>query len=149
MSDPFFSTNQNQEFRTTLNRPDDMNTLTIGLVDALHDALSTVHADHDCRAVVLTGAGRAFCAGLDLQRLWNHSVPNPSEHRNREWQLHNTLLRLFTRCDLSVNRLSLQSTGQPPVAALRACASDIRYCSDNAKFGTASFDLEFLVAILV
>ncbi len=53
--------------RITLNRPDDMNTLTVDLVDALHDALSTLHADHDCKVVVLTGAGRAFCAGLDLK----------------------------------------------------------------------------------
>ncbi|MGC6398925.1 MAG: enoyl-CoA hydratase-related protein [Ilumatobacteraceae bacterium] len=51
----------------TLNRPDDMNTLTIDLVDALHDALSTLHADHDCRVVMLTAAARAFCAGLDLK----------------------------------------------------------------------------------
>ena len=53
--------------RITLNRPDNMNTLTVELVDALHEALTAIHNDHNCRAVVLTGAGRAFCAGLDLK----------------------------------------------------------------------------------
>ena len=53
--------------RLTLNRPDDMNTLTYELVDDMHAALDAVDGDHSCRAVILTGSGRAFCAGLDLK----------------------------------------------------------------------------------
>ena len=52
--------------RLTLNRPDRLNTLTVDLVAAMHEALDAVDADHDCRVVILTGAGRGFCAGLDL-----------------------------------------------------------------------------------
>ncbi|HEV7688344.1 MAG TPA: enoyl-CoA hydratase/isomerase family protein, partial [Acidimicrobiia bacterium] len=50
----------------TFNRPDRMNTLTTALVDELLTALDSVARDRECRAVILTGAGRAFCAGLDL-----------------------------------------------------------------------------------
>jgi enoyl-CoA hydratase/carnithine racemase len=52
--------------RITLNRPDRLNTMNHALVSRLHDVLDEVDAERDCRAVVLTGAGRAFCAGLDL-----------------------------------------------------------------------------------
>jgi 2-(1,2-epoxy-1,2-dihydrophenyl)acetyl-CoA isomerase len=51
----------------TLNRPDAMNALDVGLKEALRDALGAVESDRTCRAVVLTGAGSAFCVGQDLR----------------------------------------------------------------------------------
>ena len=51
----------------TLDRPDDLNAMTAELCQALHDELDRIAADRSCRAVVLTGAGRAFCVGLDLK----------------------------------------------------------------------------------
>ena len=51
----------------TLNRPEKLNAMNVDLISELHDALSNVAADRSCRAVVLTGAGRGFCAGLDLK----------------------------------------------------------------------------------
>lgn len=51
----------------TLNRPERLNALSIDLVIELHDALEAVAADNDTYVVVLTGAGRAFCSGLDLK----------------------------------------------------------------------------------
>lgn len=50
----------------TLNRPDRLNALTHDLVAELHDRLRVVGADPAVRAIVLTGAGRGFCAGIDL-----------------------------------------------------------------------------------
>lgn len=51
----------------TLNRPDRLNAMSIDLVLELADRLRDVAADNDCRVVVLTGAGRSFCSGLDLK----------------------------------------------------------------------------------
>jgi enoyl-CoA hydratase len=51
----------------TLNRPERLNAITPELVDALHAALDEVTADADARALILTGAGRGFCAGFDLK----------------------------------------------------------------------------------
>ncbi len=51
----------------TLHRPDRLNALDSTLVAALSDELDRIARDRSCRVVVLTGAGRAFCAGLDLQ----------------------------------------------------------------------------------
>lgn len=52
--------------RLVLNRPEKLNAMTGELVRDLHRALDDVASDPDCRVVVLTGAGRGFCAGLDL-----------------------------------------------------------------------------------
>ncbi len=53
----------------TLNRPHAMNALSRGLMLALADAVDALQANPDVRVLVLTGAGRAFCAGLDLKEL--------------------------------------------------------------------------------
>jgi enoyl-CoA hydratase len=53
--------------RITLNRPERLNSLSFDLVVPLHEAIGRVGADNDTWAVVLTGAGRGFCAGLDLE----------------------------------------------------------------------------------
>ena len=53
--------------RITLNRPDRLNAMSIDLVIELWDALEAVAAENDSWVVVLTGAGRAFCSGLDLK----------------------------------------------------------------------------------
>jgi len=51
----------------TLNRPEAMNALDVPLKEALREALASLETDRSCRAIVLAGAGRAFCAGQDLR----------------------------------------------------------------------------------
>ena len=58
--------------RILLNRPERMNAMSFDTVAPLYDALAQVGADNDTWAVVLTGAGRGFCSGLDLE---DHGVP--------------------------------------------------------------------------
>ncbi|WP_224389545.1 enoyl-CoA hydratase/isomerase family protein [Pseudonocardia sp. ICBG1293] len=53
--------------RITLKRPGALNAMSAELIEALHDELRAVQEDSGVRAIVLTGAGRAFCAGLDLR----------------------------------------------------------------------------------
>ncbi|HXW33060.1 MAG TPA: enoyl-CoA hydratase/isomerase family protein, partial [Acidimicrobiales bacterium] len=52
--------------RLTMSRPEKLNAMTSELVSELHDALDAIDGDDACRVVILTGAGRGFCAGLDL-----------------------------------------------------------------------------------
>ena len=52
----------------TLNRPEALNTLNGQLVDELLDYFGKLYFDRSVRIVVLRGAGRAFCAGLDLKQ---------------------------------------------------------------------------------
>jgi 2-(1,2-epoxy-1,2-dihydrophenyl)acetyl-CoA isomerase len=51
----------------TMNRPESMNALDIDLKVALRDTLASLESDRSCRAIVLAGAGRAFCVGQDLR----------------------------------------------------------------------------------
>jgi len=51
----------------TLNRPERLNAVSLSLYRALIDALRAAHSDRAVRALVLTGAGRAFCVGADLK----------------------------------------------------------------------------------
>ena len=53
----------------TLNRPERLNALTDEMAGALMEALKAAEKDHDCRALLLTGAGRGFCAGQDLTEI--------------------------------------------------------------------------------
>jgi 2-(1,2-epoxy-1,2-dihydrophenyl)acetyl-CoA isomerase len=50
----------------TLNRPERLNALTVEMAEALSAALDAAASDESCRALLVTGAGRAFCAGQDL-----------------------------------------------------------------------------------
>lgn len=54
----------------TLNRPADLNAVNLRMLEELHEVLSTVQADPSLRVLVLTGSGRAFCAGADLKALF-------------------------------------------------------------------------------
>jgi 2-(1,2-epoxy-1,2-dihydrophenyl)acetyl-CoA isomerase len=55
--------------RLTLNRPDKLNSFTVAMHTELRDALNRIQADPSVRVLVLTGAGRGFCAGQDLADL--------------------------------------------------------------------------------
>src|SRR3954466_10144325 len=61
-----------------LARPDRLNAISFDLVADLHDALDEVAADETCKVAVLTGAGRGFCAGLDLRDFG--TPPSSGEH---------------------------------------------------------------------
>ena len=121
----------------TLNRPDKLNALSYELVDELHGALDAIAADNACRVVVLTGAGRGFCSGLDL------SAPSPSEAAGGT-EFPRSGMRWQERiADLTAKIHRLR---QPVIAAVNgvaygggfgiALACDIRVASATARFCT-------------
>ncbi len=113
----------------TLDRPAALNALTVPVKVALRDALGELAADRSVRAVILTGAGRAFCAGQDLaERQEPDAAPLDIELRER----YNPIIR------------ALRSMGQPVIAAVNgvaagagaslAFACDIRIAAEDARF---------------
>jgi 2-(1,2-epoxy-1,2-dihydrophenyl)acetyl-CoA isomerase len=67
MTEPLLVDRADGVVTLTLNRPDSLNSLNVALKVALNDAVASLATDPACRAVVLTGAGRAFCVGQDLK----------------------------------------------------------------------------------
>jgi len=70
----------------TLNRPERLNAMTAELVGALHARLDQVADDPTVRVVVLTGAGRAFCAGLDLTGYGSRPPPSTPRRVRSAWR---------------------------------------------------------------
>lgn len=115
----------------TLNRPDRLNALTFEVYRELTDAFSALRNEREVRAVVITGAGRAFCSGGDV-----HDIIGPLFERDAEGLLE------FTRmtCELVRN---IRALPVPVIASLNgtaagagaciALASDIRLASPAAK----------------
>ena len=113
----------------TLDRPEALNSLTIPVKTALLAAFRRVRADDDVRAVVLTGTGRAFCAGQDLrERLEPDAPPLDVEVRDR----YNPLVRaMWTLEKPIVGAINGIAAG---AGASLAFACDIRVAAVEASF---------------
>lgn len=113
-----------------LNRPDQLNALTTEMIAGYVDVLDTVDADNDVRAVVVTGAGRAFCAGADLSGgadTFNHN--DEQAHRDRGGILN---LRIFEMTKPMIAAINGPAVG---LGATQTLPMDIRIASETAKIG--------------
>jgi enoyl-CoA hydratase len=126
----------------TLNRPEQLNAMTAELCEALHIELREVAIERSCRAVILTGAGRGFCAGLDLHG-YGAAPDNDGSDTSRD--------RLANQQHMSTLVLELRALPQPVIAAVNGPAAglglalalgcDIRYASPEAVFRVAFINI--------
>jgi 2-(1,2-epoxy-1,2-dihydrophenyl)acetyl-CoA isomerase len=117
----------------TLNRPDRMNAINTELAAALNEALNAISIDKHIHAVIITGAGKGFCAGGDLKEIWEGRQKNDKES-----------LEPLLRSGLGLV-LKMRTMRQPVVAAVNgaaagagmniALAADVRIASETASFG--------------
>ncbi|RJP69324.1 MAG: enoyl-CoA hydratase/isomerase family protein [Candidatus Abyssobacteria bacterium SURF_17] len=127
----------------TLNRPNRLNALSQTMVRELHVLFNTLDEDLDARVLILTGAGRGFCAGADLrggdgEGAWDERL-GPIQSQYRLQQGYAALI------------LRLRQIPQPIIAAVNgpaagggfclALASDVRYASESARFNCAFIKL--------
>jgi methylglutaconyl-CoA hydratase len=118
----------------TLNRPDRRNALSQGLVSALDQAIARALDDRAARSVIVTGAGSAFCAGLDLAEL-QESLSAQGED-SPVWESAMRLARVYDR---------LYTLPKPTIAAVNGAAvaggaglvsvCDLAVAVPEAKFG--------------
>ncbi|OBA92170.1 enoyl-CoA hydratase [Mycobacteriaceae bacterium 1482268.1] len=125
-----------------MNRPHALNALDDQLIDELSDALDRLGDDEECRAVVLTGAGRAFCAGLDVDYYAERIADPVNRTPVQRMRLQQAIAGMVSR---------LRGLRQPVIAAVNgaaagggmglALACDLRVVAENASFHSAFIQL--------
>lgn len=115
----------------TLDRPEKLNAMSDAMWNALHEHLGAIAADERVRAVILTGAGRAFCSGGDIDNMAKSDIVSG---RARSKNRHRVITALY-------------SLEKPVIAAVRgpvygignglALACDLLIASETAKFSMA------------
>ena len=124
--------------RLTLNRPKTLNSLSVGLVDDLHDRLARIEHDASVRVVVITGAGRGFCSGIDLN---GYGVPAGYEDQGNvqqglatQRQIVGLVQRIRRLPQVVIAAVNGPAAGGGLALVL---ASDVRIASESADFMVA------------
>lgn len=145
----------------TLNRPDRLNAWTRRMASEVRSAFGEAAGDQSVRVIILTGAGRGFCAGADMAELSDApdlEISVPHENRDAE-KMVSVILgtptdqeldpgnRFDARPDFRKRYTYLQAIPKPVIAAINGPAAglgmimtlycDIRFASEKARFSTA------------
>ena len=132
----------------TLNRPDHLNSFTVEMANELIDAFNRASDDDEVRAIVVTGEGRAFCAGMDLTAAGNvfgldeGLTPTMQDMENK---LDDPQMIASVRDTGGRVTLAIYDCKKPVIAAINGaavgigatmtCAMDIRLASEHARIG--------------
>ena len=131
--------------RVTLNRPQLHNAFDEGLIQALADAFAALGEDAAVRAVLLTGAGKSFSAGADLN--WMKRASAYDEERNRaDARALELMLRTIDECPKPVVALVNGAAIGGGVGLVAAC--DIAIAAEGAQFATSEVRLGILPAVI-
>ena len=130
----------------TLNRPDKLNAWTATMDREVRAALEEAERDENVRAIVLTGAGRGFCAGADMSLLSAVAEQGLSEERRAQALRGGNSQREGVRPDFQKKYSYFPAIGKPVIAAINGPVvglglvitlyCDLRFASEAARFST-------------
>jgi enoyl-CoA hydratase/carnithine racemase len=117
----------------TLNRPDKMNALSVGMRESMYRVIDHISKEKSVRVLIITGAGRAFCSGMDVSALAGNANRSAGQERPVETGRERPSVHVL-----------MQKCEKPIIAAINgvaagagldlALACDIRIASDKARF---------------
>jgi len=117
----------------TLNRPDKLNAFTASMIDGWARALADAQADDGVNVIVVTGSGRAFCAGGDVARM-GVGEPSPLDHKNQLWEHIHRIPKTLEAVDKPVIAMV---NGLAVGAGMGMCLMcDMRVAAEDARFST-------------
>jgi 2-(1,2-epoxy-1,2-dihydrophenyl)acetyl-CoA isomerase len=119
----------------TMNRPERLNALDIPAVDALREAIRTAGGEKRVKALVLTGAGRAFCAGGDVKAMREALADDPGAHMKRLTEAFHGVMSALARCPKPVLAAVSGIAAGGGLSLMLAC--DIALASADATFHMA------------
>ncbi|MGH7537906.1 MAG: enoyl-CoA hydratase/isomerase family protein [Gemmatimonadales bacterium] len=130
----------------TLNRPDKRNAIDVAMIDGLHALLDRAELDAEARVVTLRGAGKDFCAGMDLADLLASGDHSIEENREAAWHFGGLFVRL-------------RALPKPAVAVVQgralaggcglATACDLVLAAESAQFGYPEVQRGFVPALVM
>lgn len=119
----------------TLNRPERLNALNPRMIDELLDYFHNLYMDHSVRVVVLRGAGRAFCAGIDIKETAGaNNLRNPADGLRAQRRISEIVMRMRRAPQPIVSLINGAASGGGFAFAL---ASDIRLAAPAARMNAA------------
>ena len=132
----------------TLNRPDKLNAWTAIMEREVRSAIEEAERDENVRVVILTGAGRGFCAGADMSLLSSVAESGVDERVRKQASSSSTSGPVDgVRADFRKKYSCFPAVGKPVIAAINgpvvglglviALYCDLRFASDAARFSTA------------
>ncbi len=132
----------------TLNRPDKLNAWTAIMEQEVRSAIEEAERDENVRVIILTGAGRGFCAGADMSLLSSVVASGVDERVRKQASSSSTSGPVDgVRADFRKKYSYFPAVGKPVIAAINgpvvglglviALYCDLRFASDAAKFSTA------------
>lgn len=134
MAEVIFTDVSDRVATLTFNRPDKLNALSMDLIAGSIETLKAWSQDPEVGCIVITGAGRAFCAGGDVSTMAQDESETLEQKIDRLRSMQELSLLLYSIPKVTIAAVNGFAMG----AGLGVCLScDLRIASDQAKFGTA------------
>jgi enoyl-CoA hydratase/carnithine racemase len=116
----------------TFNQPDKLNAMNDVMAEAFSSAIDQIKKDQEPKVLILTGAGRAFSAGGNLERMKSNVGSNPAKRKKESFAFYNSFLRLM---DLEIPTIAAINGHAIGAGACVSLACDMRIAAENSKIG--------------